>query len=248
MKTLLVTSQVTYVPQNYQTLFEELVKRVPEHLMGVMILKNLSLKVLGQAAGLAAMGCTGIASHLFRNILELPLQRREKIFREKKLGVYSAMSMNDPQVVQWVQDEKIDLIVNVRTRCIYKKPILDAPQIGCINVHHGILPDYRGTLCDLYALWEGRRAGFTIHQMNEKIDAGVILIRAEISKPGEKDYVQYLSETGAEEGKILADLISQIAKHEKFPNGLINKSEKPIYTRNPTRVQIQQMRKEGMRL
>ena len=70
MKVLRVTSEVTYVPRNYQGLFEEVLARAGEHISGLILLENLELKVWGQAAGLFGMGCFGIGRALFKNILE----------------------------------------------------------------------------------------------------------------------------------------------------------------------------------
>ena len=246
MKVLLVTSQVTYVPSNYRELFKELLGSAGEHLAGLVILKNLSPKLLGDVAGLTYLGCTGVASTMARNIAELPLRRRERLFESRKLPVLYALSMNQRRMISWVRDNGIDLVVNLRPRCIYKKHILAAPTLGCLNIHHGLLPECRGTLCDLYALWNKKPAGFTIHQMNEKIDAGKILVRREVSRPGEKDYIAYLARTGLEEGRALAELIREVAATGKLPEGTPNICSSPVYTRNPTREQIRRMRRDGM--
>jgi methionyl-tRNA formyltransferase len=246
MKTLLVTSQITYVPANYSDVFEELLSSCPEHLAGLVLLRNLSPGIVAQIPGLAWLGCRGMALHLGRNILELPLRRREKAFEAKGLPVLRARSMNEERIVEWVRREGIDLIVNLRTRCIYRTPILKAPRLGCVNVHHGLLPENRGTLCDLYALDEGRPAGFTVHVMNERIDAGRILLTRPVSNASEKDYPRYLARTGREEGRILAGLLREIARTGVLPEGFANECSKPRYTRNPTRTQIRQMRRKGM--
>ena len=248
MKAVLVTSQVTYIPRNHLALFEELYASAAPHLAGLVLLDNLSPRLLGAAAGLCLIGCRGIAGSLARNILELPLGRRERIFDRLGLPVIRAKTMNDPKMVDWVKSNAVDLVINVRTRCIYKSEILNAPRLGCINIHHGLLPEFRGTMCDLYALWKNRRAGFTIHVMNEKIDAGRILVRQAVSVPGEKDYLQYLAKTGREEGSVVAMLLQAAARTGALPDGIPNRCEKPIFTRNPTRDQIRLFRQAGLLL
>jgi methionyl-tRNA formyltransferase len=246
MRALLVTSQITYVPRNYQALFEGVLKNASEHVAGLVLLENLSWRLSKDILGLKLLGCNGIAGHLLKNIIELPKHRREKLFEERGLPVIRAKTMNTPEMVQCVKNQKIDLVVNVRTRCIYKTPILKAPRLGCINIHHGLLPEYRGTLCDLYALSEGRPAGFTIHEMNEKIDAGKILRRREVSRPGDRNFSAYLEKASELEGFELASLLQEIAQYDALPEGLSNQCAKAIYTRNPNRKQISKMRKEGM--
>lgn len=246
MKVALVTSEVTYVPSNYLGLFEELLERAGHHVSGLFMLKNLSGGLIKQLLGLGLIGCRGVAGALARNIAELPLRKRERLFEQRALPVIRVSTMNDAAVIRWVRDNEIDLIVNLRTRCIYKKAILEAPKLGCINIHHGILPVYRGTLCDLYAMHEGRPAGFTVHVMNEKIDDGRILVLKEVSHPGEKNYIEYLSRTGREEGRVLAELLDRIAQTGTLPEGEANRCEKSVYTRNPDRARIREMREGGM--
>jgi methionyl-tRNA formyltransferase len=250
MKTLLVTSQITYAPRNYQALFEGVLKSASSHIAGLVVLENLTWGISKDILGLKLMGCSEISKHLFKNVMEARRKERERLFESKGLPVIRAQSMNSPELIEFVKTKRIDLIVNARTRCIYKKPILEAPRLGCINIHHGLLPEYRGTLCDLYALFEGRPAGFTIHQMNEKIDAGRILKRVEVSNPllnqGEKDFAAYLEKASQLEGQVLAELLNDIAAQDALPAGTENRSEKPVYTRNPNRKQIAKMKEEGL--
>ncbi|OFZ20541.1 MAG: hypothetical protein A2X94_10955 [Bdellovibrionales bacterium GWB1_55_8] len=246
MKVVLATSEVTYVPGNYISLFEELLGAAGSHVAAVFILNNLSAGLVKQLLGLAAIGCNGTAGTLGKNILGLPFRKRERLFERHSVPVFRAKSMNEDSVVSWVRENQVDLVLNLRTRCIYRKQILEAPRLGCVNVHHGLLPEYRGTLCDLYALHEGRPAGFTVHQMNEKVDDGRILIRHVVSRPGEKNYIDYLSRTGQEEGRVLSGFLNEVANTGTLPEGNLNTCAKPRYTKNPDRSRISQMRQAGM--
>jgi methionyl-tRNA formyltransferase len=250
MRTLLVTSQITYVPRNYQALFEAVLKSASSHIAGLVVLENLNWGISKDILGLKLMGCSEISRHLFKNVLAIRKRERERLFEAKGLPVIRTQTMNSPAIIEYVKEKRIDLIVNARTRCIYKKPILESPRMGCINIHHGLLPEYRGTLCDLYALFEGRPAGFTIHQMNEKIDAGKILRRCEVSHPEthgtEKDFAAYLEKASRLEGQILGELLNAIAAQDSLPAGIENRSARPIYTRNPNRKQIAKMKEKGL--
>jgi methionyl-tRNA formyltransferase len=218
MKTLLVTSQVTYIPRNYGDLFDELLPRAGQHLTGVIFLKTLDGALVKTTAGLYARGCPRVAWSLTRNILELTLRRRERLAERHGLTVLHGEPMNDAWIIDWTREQKIDFVVNLRTRCIYETEVLAAPKIGCLNIHHGLLPVYRGTMCDLFALSKNQAAGFTIHIMNEKIVAGQILLRRGVSDGSEKNYARYLAKTGREEGRALAELISQIPVTANRPN------------------------------
>jgi len=248
MKVLLVSSQVTYTPNNYYELHKELLDKSEHHIHGLVFLKNLNMSVVKSTAGLFALGAYNVASSLAKNIMSLPLKKTEKLYKSKNKEVLYFNSMNEKAVIEYVKVNNIDLIVNMRTRCIYKKDILEAPNLGCINIHHGILPEYRGTLCDLYALSENRDAGFTIHEMNKKIDDGKILSIGVVSckSKNQKNYMSHLRSASFVEAQTLAQLLDKIGKINKLPEGNLNSTDKAIYTKNPTRKKIKELKTKGL--
>jgi methionyl-tRNA formyltransferase len=248
MRILLVTSQVTYVPNNYLDALAGALRGAPTEIAGLALMKNFDRSLVKTAVGLYALGCRDFSSALLKNMVSLIRDPRKSVFARAGVPVLSFGSMNDPEAITWVTENKIDLIVNMRTRCIYKATILKAPRLGCVNVHHGLLPDFRGTMCDLYALTEGQPAGFSVHVMNEKIDAGQILHREIVSPKGsgEKNYVSYLQKSAQREGEVLSSLIQQIKELGRLPVGEANQTKKAIYSRNPSRLKIREIREKGM--
>ena len=245
MKILLVTSQVTYMPNNYALLFEELFKSISKHICAVGIIKNLDLDIGKSLIGLRIAGAKNISKTLINNIISLPKDQRKKICQKYKVPVFLWRNMNDPEVASWVKKNQIDIILNLRTRCIYKNRILHTPKIGCFNLHHGILPKYRGTLCDLYALSEGRPAGFSLHKMTKTLDAGEIMATKEVSK-GDKDYLAYLHKTVYAEAKAISNFIEGILENNSLPKGKRNMCVDPVMTRSPNKENIKSLLDQGM--
>ncbi len=241
MKALLVTSEVTYVPQNCAATFDAIFEHAASHLAGLVIIKGFSIHLLKQVAWLYFLGCRHVAHVLVRNILELPLRKRETIFERHGLPILRVKNINEPWVIRWIKRNGVDLVVNLRTRCIYRKEILAVPRLGCINIHHGILPKYRGILCDLYALAKNRPSGFSIHIMSENIDAGKILLRQEVCSGQGRHYVDYLSRAGREEGRALARLLAQVSREGFLPEGIPNECERPVYSKTPLRDDIKRL-------
>ena len=64
---------------------------------------------------------------------------------------------------------------------IIRQDLLDLPRIGFLNIHPGLLPEYRGVDPVLWALSEGGSLGATLHLMSADIDKGPILIRRVLS-------------------------------------------------------------------
>lgn len=66
-----------------------------------------------------------------------------------------------------------DLIVTAAFGQLLPNELLEAPRLGCINVHASLLPKYRGGAPIHKAIMEGEtETGVTIMYMVEKLDAG----------------------------------------------------------------------------
>lgn len=74
---------------------------------------------------------------------------------------------------------KPDLIFVWSYSMILPEEIIKIPKYGCINVHMGLLPEYRGVNGVRWALLNGEeKTGITIHFMDSGIDTGDIIARA----------------------------------------------------------------------
>ena len=70
---------------------------------------------------------------------------------------------------------KADVAVVVAYGLILPKPILDAPALGCFNVHASLLPRWRGAAPINRAIMAGdAETGVTIMQMDEGLDTGAM--------------------------------------------------------------------------
>ena len=84
--------------------------------------------------------------------------------------------VNAPAFLDELRRLEVDVIVSLNTPQKLKKPLLALPAHGCINVHFGMLPRYRGMLPIFHALMnEEPSFGVTVHMMDEQLDNGDIL-------------------------------------------------------------------------
>ena len=94
----------------------------------------------------------------------------------------------------------LDAAVVVAYGLILPKPILDAPRLGCFNVHASLLPRWRGAAPIQRAIMEGdEETGVTIMRMEAGLDTGPTLVD-ERTPIGRKTFGQLhdeLSELGA---------------------------------------------------
>jgi methionyl-tRNA formyltransferase len=245
LKALLVTSAVTFVPENYDDLVCGLA-RCPE-IGGLLMLDNRNAIVM-PVVKLLAVGGHRLAFRLLCNRFGRSVQRRRAAFAAVRKPVVTLPTINGAQAVNLVKRHGYDLIINARTRFIYKAEILAAPRLGCINVHHGLLPDERGVMCDLWALSEGRPAGFSVHRMAPKVDAGAILERVVVSDGRERDYLRYLARTSRVELELMARLLRRIADEQAL-TGLPNTPSAALRLRKtPDATEFRSMLRCGLQL
>ncbi len=71
-----------------------------------------------------------------------------------------------------------DIAVVVAYGLILPQPILDAPRLGCLNIHASLLPRWRGAAPIHRAVMAGdRETGVCIMQMEAGLDTGPVLLR-----------------------------------------------------------------------
>ncbi len=246
MKTLLVTSQSTFVPGNYDALVAELAA-CPQ-IGGLLILGNRNASLLLKAFWLIGCGAWRLGSTLLINLGPASRRRRTAAYAAHGKPVWELATVNSAEAVDAVTAHGFDLVLNARTRVIYKAAILNAAALGCINIHHGLLPEQRGTMCDLWALSETRPAGFSIHAMTAGIDAGGMLARVAVSTGQDRHYPRYLRRACGVEAKEVARLLREIETAGRLAVQPNVTPENLAMRRNPDRGQLRRMIRNGMRL
>lgn len=244
MKVLIVTSQVTFVPENYDRLIVGLAE-LPQ-VGGLLVLKNWDSSVFIKALGLMLSGASKTGLQLIKNRFGNSQRNRINAYSCVGKPIWNLDTINCNEAINVVRDNGFDLIVNARTRFIYKKAILSAPPLGCINIHHGLLPDQRGTMCDLWSLYEGKPAGYSIHRMSEKIDDGDIICVSQVDNGNCKNYSEYLLRASISELNVVRKILADIEKNgdvARYPN---EQREMSPHYRNPDFSQIREIRKKGL--
>ncbi|QCE35562.1 methionyl-tRNA formyltransferase [Acetobacteraceae bacterium] len=83
---------------------------------------------------------------------------------------------NRPQTIEEFKSLNADLAIVCAYGLILPQEILDAPKLGCINIHASILPRWRGASPIQAAIAAGdKETGITLMQMDAGLDTGDIL-------------------------------------------------------------------------
>ncbi|MDX2192949.1 MAG: formyltransferase family protein [Gemmatimonadales bacterium] len=90
--------------------------------------------------------------------------------------VLPTSSVNSPDYVARVRALAPDVIVSVAAPEVFRRDLLGSARLGCINIHSGRLPVYRGMMPNFWQLLHGEpHATLTVHEMAEKLDAGDVI-------------------------------------------------------------------------
>lgn len=103
----------------------------------------------------------------------------------KEVALASGIPVYQPLKIKEEYQEIIalepDLIITAAYGQIVPEAVLNAPKIGCINVHASLLPKYRGGAPVHYQSWRVKKLpGVTIMYMVKKMDAGNIISQVEV--------------------------------------------------------------------
>lgn len=96
------------------------------------------------------------------------------------IPVYQPVSLKDEQAQAELKALNADLMVVTAYGLILPPEVLQAPRLGCINIHASLLPRWRGAAPIQRAILAGDgKTGITIMQMDEGLDTGDMLAVAE---------------------------------------------------------------------
>jgi methionyl-tRNA formyltransferase len=170
-----------------------------------------------------------------------------RLAQEKGIPMIPAVSVNSPEYLERVRRLTPDVIVSVAAPEIFRSEILRIPRLGCINIHSGRLPVYRGMMPTFWQMLHGEPAvTVTVHEMAEALDAGKIL--GTVTVPIEpRDSLDRVIVTTKQAGaRVLIDVLSKIGRGEETRVPVDMREKK--YFSFPQREHVREFRKRGHRL
>lgn len=112
---------------------------------------------------------------------------------------------------QSIIDLQPDLIITAAYGQLVPAALLEAPKLGCINVHASLLPKYRGGAPVHYAIINGETTtGVTIMYMVKKMDAGNIISQQEIAIGDKETTGQLYDRLSVAGAKLLLETLPDI--------------------------------------
>ena len=127
-----------------------------------------------------------------------PVQR---LSEELDIEVRTPVSLKSEEEQTAFAALDLDVAVVAAYGLILPQPILDAPKMGCLNIHGSLLPRWRGAAPVQRAILAGdTETGITIMQMEAGLDTGPMLLKAAtpVDDKTAGELTEELAETGAE--------------------------------------------------
>jgi methionyl-tRNA formyltransferase len=124
-----------------------------------------------------------------------------KLARANKLEIRDPVSLKNAEAQAAFAALDLDVAVVVAYGLLLPKPVLDAPRLGCVNLHGSLLPRWRGAAPIQRAIMAGdAETGVMAMQMQEGLDTGPVLMaeRVAIGRKTYGDLHDELSHLGAD--------------------------------------------------
>jgi methionyl-tRNA formyltransferase len=126
---------------------------------------------------------------------------------ERGIRVEQPTKARDGTLLRLLQSEQLDFALVVAYGKILPKDVLEAPRLGCLNVHGSLLPRWRGAAPIQWAVVSGdEQTGVCLMQMDVGMDTGPVLARRVVDI-GE-------NETGGELFQRLSLLSGELVREE----------------------------------
>jgi len=117
-------------------------------------------------------------NHLLISKVGLSEKSIKGISHKYKIPYLKVDNPNDRDALEFLKDQNPDLILSIGSNII-REQFLEIPTIGVLNVHMGILPEYRGIGVTEWPIIENRvhdiSLGITLHFMDSGVDTGPIV-------------------------------------------------------------------------
>ncbi len=139
-----------------------------------------------------------------------PVHKRAE---ELGLDVRTPASLKLPEEQSAFAELEADIAVVAAYGLILPQVILDAPKLGCVNVHASLLPRWRGAAPIQRAILAGDiETGVTIMQMEAGLDTGPMLVKVHTGIDGKTagELTDELAHLGAE---LLVTVLGYLSAH-----------------------------------
>lgn len=157
-------------------------------------------------------------------------------------------NINSPEGMAVFAATQPDLVLSIRYGKILKSPVIQLAKHGVLNLHSGLLPDYRGVMATFWAMLnDEQHIGTTLHYIPDSgIDTGDILGTTLMAVEQQKSYQWHVLTLYQQGVELMSDIVAQIAGGQTPTS-----QQQPAggnYFSYPTQAQIDAFKSKGLSL
>jgi methionyl-tRNA formyltransferase len=141
-----------------------------------------------------------------------------KLAAELRAEIFSYDNVNSEMALADFKNFAPDLAVSIRFGQIFKQPLINISRLGVINLHSGILPNYRGVLATFWAILNGdKEIGATLHFISDaKIDEGEVIGFSKVAVDFERSLISNINNVYEGGCALIAAAMEKIFRGEKI--------------------------------
>ena len=157
-------------------------------------------------------------------------KNKKTLFNIQKLKIpfYFVNNHNDKDCIDLINNFQIDCLFNAGTQRKLSSKVLKSVKKGVINIHSGILPEYRGCTCVEWANLNDEKVGNTAHYMTKEYDSGPIIMSQTYKFPYNCDYKYIRAKVAYEACKMTGKVLSFINNNKRV-NAIEQNHQKAKY-------------------
>jgi len=201
-------------------------------------------------AGIPDLAAASIMSRLARPLAALGLRGRSAgapgLSRELCVSYRRGTGPGDSRLLSWMRELAPDLVVSLQSHRV-PEDALAVPRLGWLNLHHGRLPEYRGTFS---VFWAMRRAEpilcVTAHLMGPRFDDGPVIYEQNVPVIGGASVAEMEEIMWAASPDVLLAAVTRLEAAPEMA-GQPSRGAGRYYS-YPTRHDIREARLDGLRV
>jgi methionyl-tRNA formyltransferase len=241
----------------------QLLPRLVDHRVTIFLSSQVGKKAGGPTTQLppqALRDLRFIEQGLFNQLLSPLLATKQAAAGKPQLLSFAALgeqlgrplqvlnNINSPAGLATFAASAPELAISIRYGVILRQPVIDVPPLGVVNLHSGLLPDYRGVMASFWALLNGAASlGTTLHYINDaSIDTGRIIGHSHLPVNAERSYLWHVLNLYPAGCDMIADLVDQLAQDRA-----VTTTPQPAagsYYTFPTAAELEEFSRRGLHL
>ncbi len=153
---------------------------------------------------------------------------------------------NAPAFLERLRALDVDLILSVSCPQILKRPVIDFPALGCLNLHGADLPNYGGLMPSFWMLRnEEPAAAATLFYITEEVDRGPIAAKRRFPVLAGETLHQFIRRSRREACSMVIEALGRIDRGEMVPEPMVGEGS---YHGWPTREDYRRFRSARRRM